>query len=919
MELDPIERNGTKFARLFGLAKEPKRLRDPLVLTEETTAWDIYNHRAAEVDREQIKDWNDSLNTLLIFAALYSAILTAFIIESAKLLEEDPAKTTRDILLVISKQLANNTVPAFAQAKYAVPEYATIVNALLFSSLSCALSTALLAVLALQWVANYDRGLSTSSAQKRALHRQMRLRGIESWKMGELIAILPLTIFLSLFLFFIGIAYWLWHVQRTPSKIVIGGMSVAALLYAITTIISTIYIEAPFRSSVSKGMAVLLRQIIAWPDSLVITSSINDIKLTDGKLGSFDLSWLSACTSSLRSVYSFIWLLPREFLLRIWSHLQRWRIAYNGAPLSSKHFENYEEMILEGNDGVAMDSLLWLASSVEISLQSRRVLLILVRSLMELPPDLLMDIEKTRNIAWEPIFTILCAPFLGKWGISQFTPNELKEATFVCQALSILSTGINSPEFQAFYLSLKKSDDGQTSASAELAYYRHISQSAADLNRVMMRTCTSLSSVEPFYLRSILLSIQNAWPDLKEHDKWAIYKELAYGCVVPSDVLYNKSRFPTIPLQSLDLIFDFVAQSLMPPKQLEGTTPADRYVTAIRQINENHYLYRCIAGMHQSIQRQILAQIARVNLESPIGRNQFGSLLLPLLSITKHRFLPLCYEELDDFVNVLLKVYKEDRDCIQETERDRTHLVGPQFHLPNYQETGRHLDLIAIFDEFIINRVDFSSQQKYSCLIETVIWLLTHWGEYLNLPAVSYCTRFKDIKDPCLALVSTKYHPEDKYSSNLLEPVEEPFIQTTLAESGIWKDGVDQMVFKAWKELDYDVIGSKLRTHLLQSTLIEGSWNARQGAMEVLERQEFNVCDDMEVFLLGRTLGINSRLLHSIQQMSKQIRLSIGDEIHVVLPDIQRRGWITATATHNFEPPFEWYYHDPTSGGSNCV
>jgi hypothetical protein len=32
-----------------------------------TTAWEVYNDRAFETDKERIKDWNDSLNTLLIF------------------------------------------------------------------------------------------------------------------------------------------------------------------------------------------------------------------------------------------------------------------------------------------------------------------------------------------------------------------------------------------------------------------------------------------------------------------------------------------------------------------------------------------------------------------------------------------------------------------------------------------------------------------------------------------------------------------------------------------------------------------------------------------------------------------------------------------------------------------------------------
>lgn len=37
----------------------------------EDTAWEIYNRKAALYDRELVKDWNDSLNTLLIFVSSF--------------------------------------------------------------------------------------------------------------------------------------------------------------------------------------------------------------------------------------------------------------------------------------------------------------------------------------------------------------------------------------------------------------------------------------------------------------------------------------------------------------------------------------------------------------------------------------------------------------------------------------------------------------------------------------------------------------------------------------------------------------------------------------------------------------------------------------------------------------------------------
>jgi Family of unknown function (DUF6535) len=69
-------------------------------MTKEYSAWDVYNNEAKKVDTELVNDWRDSLNSLLLFvsialpklhhilrfkqAAIFAAVLTAFIIESKK-------------------------------------------------------------------------------------------------------------------------------------------------------------------------------------------------------------------------------------------------------------------------------------------------------------------------------------------------------------------------------------------------------------------------------------------------------------------------------------------------------------------------------------------------------------------------------------------------------------------------------------------------------------------------------------------------------------------------------------------------------------------------------------------------------------------------------------------------------------------
>ncbi|EEB99793.1 hypothetical protein MPER_00435, partial [Moniliophthora perniciosa FA553] len=45
-----------------------------------------------------VKGWRDDIDTLLVFAGLFSAVVTAFAIESYQWLDEDPADTTVALL-----------------------------------------------------------------------------------------------------------------------------------------------------------------------------------------------------------------------------------------------------------------------------------------------------------------------------------------------------------------------------------------------------------------------------------------------------------------------------------------------------------------------------------------------------------------------------------------------------------------------------------------------------------------------------------------------------------------------------------------------------------------------------------------------------------------------------------------------------
>ncbi|KAF8606997.1 hypothetical protein BDV93DRAFT_331841 [Ceratobasidium sp. AG-I] len=70
-------------------------------LTPDAGIWQMYVEEAKEHDDELVAGKNKNLDTMLIFAALFSAILTAFLIESKSMLEQDNSELTVALLLLV--------------------------------------------------------------------------------------------------------------------------------------------------------------------------------------------------------------------------------------------------------------------------------------------------------------------------------------------------------------------------------------------------------------------------------------------------------------------------------------------------------------------------------------------------------------------------------------------------------------------------------------------------------------------------------------------------------------------------------------------------------------------------------------------------------------------------------------------------
>ncbi|KZW03723.1 hypothetical protein EXIGLDRAFT_599714, partial [Exidia glandulosa HHB12029] len=119
--------------------------------------WRVYREEAKMYDNTLLEGWSSTLDILLIFAGLFSAVATAFVIESYLLLQPDNAAYTAAalyILVAASNHSTGMTLPPPPDLSFA-SSLTRWVNGLWFTSILLSLAVALLSILVKQWITEY--------------------------------------------------------------------------------------------------------------------------------------------------------------------------------------------------------------------------------------------------------------------------------------------------------------------------------------------------------------------------------------------------------------------------------------------------------------------------------------------------------------------------------------------------------------------------------------------------------------------------------------------------------------------------------------------------------------------------------------------------------------------------------------------
>ncbi|KAH9983041.1 hypothetical protein BJV74DRAFT_777880, partial [Russula compacta] len=213
----------------------------------------MYLHKAQDEDDKMVESWKGDADGLLFFTGLFSAAVAALLAVSVPFLQQNSQDSSAYYLAHIYQQLSpssNVSIPSSLSdpaAPFAAPTWAVWVNLLWFLSLVISLTCALLATLLQQWARRYQRvAYPPYSPYKRARIRAFYSEGVEKLHMQYTVDALPILLHISLFLFFAGLAVFLFSVNLTIFKAVVVWIGLCVIGYAILTLLPIVYKDSPY-------------------------------------------------------------------------------------------------------------------------------------------------------------------------------------------------------------------------------------------------------------------------------------------------------------------------------------------------------------------------------------------------------------------------------------------------------------------------------------------------------------------------------------------------------------------------------------------------------------------------------------------------------------------------------------------------
>ncbi|KAK7462678.1 hypothetical protein VKT23_007266 [Stygiomarasmius scandens] len=214
--------------------------------------WNMYIGQAQEYDRALLEGWKSDMDGMLLFSALYSATLTALIIESYQNLREDPADTTVALLRQLIL-LSNGTMVTLQDPpSFQVTTSSIVCNTFWFLSLALALTCSLLATFVQQWSRDFiHKTTMRPSPVVQARVLAFSYFGLRRFGMHTFVDVIPILLHISLLFFFAGLVAFLLPINLPLMYLMACFLFVFMLVYIGLSCMPLVYLDAPYRTPVS--------------------------------------------------------------------------------------------------------------------------------------------------------------------------------------------------------------------------------------------------------------------------------------------------------------------------------------------------------------------------------------------------------------------------------------------------------------------------------------------------------------------------------------------------------------------------------------------------------------------------------------------------------------------------------------------
>ena len=218
--------------------------------------------------------------TWLKKTGLFAVTVAAFIIEGYKRLSSDSAAATVLLLNQISQQLSalsNGTQdstlspPLYSDSSFRPAPSAIRINILWFLSLVLSLICALAATLIQQWSRQYRQLPKTETTlYKRARIRAYLFEGVENFGLPRAVGAVTALLHVAVFLFFAGLIDFLFSIDSTVGRVILGVMCSFGAIYTFLTFLPNIRPNCPYRTPFSRDSLKWLLVVSMTPALLAI-------------------------------------------------------------------------------------------------------------------------------------------------------------------------------------------------------------------------------------------------------------------------------------------------------------------------------------------------------------------------------------------------------------------------------------------------------------------------------------------------------------------------------------------------------------------------------------------------------------------------------------------------------------------------